>query len=128
MRRRFVTLWSATALPYMVMMPICFLPGAFIGIAYLDRSKIWINPSAMPPMRVLAKLGVLLSTLACTCVPTGFATAGATIVVWADLQGETVDVHSILSRIGHVFLRLTGLCLCIGFTSLIGEVSLFLNA
>jgi hypothetical protein len=63
---------------------------------------------------VPAKLGVFLAYLACISFPNGFATAGATVVIWADLQGEEVDLQSVFSRIGQVFLRLTGLSLCIG--------------
>jgi hypothetical protein len=65
-------------------------------------------------MGVLAKLRVLLVYLVSISLPHGLATAGATMVVWADLRSERIDLWSVLSRIGQVLLRLVVLSLCIG--------------
>ena len=76
-------------------------------------------------MGVLAKLGVLLAYLASISLPSGFATAGAVIVVWGELQGEEVDGRAIFSRIRRVFLRLMVLSLCIGIVCAIGGALFF---
>ena len=125
MRRHFATLWSATAWPYMVMI-ICFLIARFVVNADHDPSKQWDPVTLWHSMGVPAKLGLLLAYLACISFPNGFATAGATVVIWADLQGEEVDLQSVFLRIGQVFLRLTGLSLCIGIMCSIGGAFLYL--
>lgn len=124
-RRHFATLWLAAAWPYIVMV-ICFLIARFVVNAYHDPTKQWDPVTLWHSMGVPAKLGVLLAYLACISLPNGFATAGATIVVWADLQGEEVDLQSVFSRIGQLFLRLIGLSLCIGIMCSIGGVFLYL--
>jgi hypothetical protein len=98
-RRHFTTLWLATAWPYIVMV-ICFLIARLVVNAYHDPSKQWD--------------------------PVTLATAGATVVIWTDLQSEEVDLRSVFSRIGQVFLRLTYLSLCIGIMCSIGGAFLYL--
>jgi len=105
---------------------ICFLIARLVVNAYHDPSKQWDPVTLWHSMGVPAKLGVLLAYLACISFPNGFATAGATAAIWADLQGEEVGLRSVFSRIGQVFLRLTGLSLCIGIMCSIGGAIFYL--
>lgn len=115
-RRRFVILWSATAWPYTVI-AICYLTFAFVYRAHFDPGEKVDPVTLWHSIGVFAKLGVLLGYLVSISLPQGLATAGATAVVWADLQGEGVDLRSVFSRISQVFWRLVVLSLCIGSMS-----------
>jgi hypothetical protein len=107
-------------------MAVCFLIARLVVDAHRDPSRQWDPVTLWQSMGVPAKLGVILAYLACISFPNGFATAGATVVIWADLQWEEVDFRSVVSRIGQVFLRLTGLSLCIGIMCSIGGAFLYL--
>jgi hypothetical protein len=101
-------------------MAICLLITAFIVRVYRDPSEQYDPVTLWHRMGVLPRVGVLLSYLACISLPFSFATAGVTVVSWADLQGEAVDLRSVFSRIGRVLLRLVILSLSIGVMSIIG--------
>jgi hypothetical protein len=111
-RRRFGALWSAAAWPY-VAVAICYLTIAFIYRAYHAPSE-QVDPSVLyDSMGVFAKIGNLVAFLVSISIPFGLATAGITMIVWADLQGEEVDLWSVFSRIRQVLFRLVVLSLCI---------------
>jgi hypothetical protein len=124
-RRRFATLWLATAWPYIVM-AACFLISAFIFRAYHDPSQQFDPVTLWHSMGATAKVGVLFAYLASISLPNGFATAGVAVVVWADLHGEAASLASVFGVIGRVFLRLTILSLCIGILCTIGGAFLYL--
>ena len=118
-KRRLATLWLATAWPY-IGLSICYMITGFVVRAYhppdgqTDPLTLWHS------MGVLARLGVVFAYLATISLPNGFAMAGASVVVWADLQGEAVRVRFVFSQIVHVLLRLVVLSFCIGGICLIG--------
>jgi hypothetical protein len=109
-----------------MVMVVCFLIARFVVHAYHDPSQQWDPILLWHSLGVPAKLGVLLAYIACVSFPNGFAAAGATIVAWADLEGKEIGLHWVFSRIHQVFLRLTGLSLCIGVLCSIGGAFFYL--
>jgi hypothetical protein len=122
-RKQFLSLWLSAFWPYLTL-AVCWLSYAF-GIHAHQAAESMGNPiSLWDSLGVLGKIGVYAAFVSSVFLPRDLATAGVTMVVWADLQGDQVSLRQLVSRMGGIFPRLLILSLAIGVACLIAGIFL----
>lgn len=121
LRRRFVTLWAASAWPHIVLAICCMAIAAFHHLReqtgeHADPATLWQS------MGGWAKLGVLTVFIVATALPHGLAVGGVTSVIWKDFEAGAASLGDAFSGIGGHAGRLVLLSLGLGAFAEIGSV------
>lgn len=122
-RKHFLPLWLSALWPYLTL-AVCWLSFAFWLHAHRAAESVGDPSDLWDSLGALGKLGADAAIISSIFVPRDLATAGVTMVVWADLQGEQVSPRQFVSRMGGMLPRLLILSLAIGIACLVAGVFL----
>ncbi len=118
--RRFPSLFGAAVWPYVVMASTFII----INIVFrqnhpaserFDPIEVWRG------MSIAAKLGVVVSFVACASIPHALALGGVTLLAYADYRGEESSLGSALQRVIGRLLSIVIMSFLIGVGAVFGS-------